>query len=580
MKRFLKIFVPTVLSLAIFIGIGWYFFSYDTELTKDIFLSCAKYFESKDSTVLANWFYNRAFEQSSDPDAIAIDLAQNYMDKNDFTKAELTLNKAIVDGAGAKVYVALCKTYLKQDKVLDALNLLNNISDPSLKDELDKMRPSAPSASFPTGDYDTYISVSFESQGNNIYVNQKGNYPSVANDSYLSPITTTAGINEFHAVAVAPNGLVSTLATYKYKIIDVIEKVIFQDAAIENTVRTLLRLSDSYEIMTNDLWKIKSFTVPKDAKNYGDLKYMKALEILNIDHGVSDQLSSIANSISLSTLNITNTLLSFSDVETIGKITSLESLTLDSCGLSTISPLSQLTSMQYLNLANNSLRDLSSISHMTELKELNLRRNAVNDLSALSDCINIEVLDISSNPQILSLEPLRAYMKLYRLDITDNKLSDISPLSDTRKLKELKASNNALESIDALQNCSELTYVDISNNAIASLSALTSLESITYLNFSNNKVSILPAWSTDCQLVTIDGSSNLISDLSPLAGLENLNIIIMNYNTNISQIEMLTTCHNLVEVRVEHTNVSDEQAKKLQDPYNIIVHYEYLRTTS
>lgn len=576
MKRFLKVFVPILLSLAIVIGIGWYFFSYDTELTKDIFLSCAKYFESKDNTAFATWFYDRAYEQSSNPDAIAIDLATNYMNKGDFTKAEVTLNKAILDGAGADVYVTLCKVYVKQDKILDALNLLNNISDPNLKAQLDKMRPASPTASFPSGNYDLYISVAFESNGNTLYVNSQGNYPSVATDSYLSPVNTLPGINEFQAVAVAPNGLVSTLATYKYTIIDVVEKVVFQDPVIEKAVRTLLRLSDSYEIMTNDLWKIKSFTIPKDVKNYSDLKHMKTLETLNIDHGVSDQLSAIANISSLTTLNVTNTLLSFADVEAIGKIISLESLTLDSCGLSTISPLSQLTSIQYLNLANNSLRDLSAINSMTELKELNLHRNAVNDLSALAGCTNIEVLDISSNPQISSIEPLMAYANLYRLDITDNNLSDISPLSQTVKLKEIKAPNNALESIDALQNCPELTYIDISNNAITDLSPLTSLLNITYLNFSANKVSRLPAWSTDIKLVTIDGSSNLISDLTPLAGLENLNIIIMNNNSDISMIEMLTACHNLVEVRVEHTGVTEAQAKKLQDPYNIVVHYDYL----
>ena len=127
MKRFLKIFVPILLSLAIVFSIGWYFFSYDTELTKDIFLSWAKYFDSKDNTTLFTWFYDRACAQSKDPDAIAIEFANSYMEKGNFTKAEVTLNKAIVDGADADVYVTLCNVYVRQNKILDALNLLNNM---------------------------------------------------------------------------------------------------------------------------------------------------------------------------------------------------------------------------------------------------------------------------------------------------------------------------------------------------------------------------------------------------------------------------------------------------------------------
>lgn len=576
MKRFLKIFVPILLSLAIIFSIGWYFFSYDTELTKDILLSCAKYFDSKDNTSFATWFYDRAYEQSANPDAIAIEFANNYMEKGDFTKAEVTLNKAIAEGAGAEVYVTLCRVYVKQDKVLDAIYLLNNISDPTLKAQLDEMRPAPPIASFPAGDYDTYISVSFESNGNALYVNSKGNYPSITADSYQSPINTTPGINELYAVAIAPNGLVSTLATYKYTIIDVVEKVVFQDAVMEKAVRTLLRLSDSYEIMTNDLWKIKSFTIPKDAKIYSDLKYMKTLETLNLDHGVSDQLSSIANLNALTTLNITNTLLSFSDVETVGNVTSLESLTLDSCGLSTISPLSQLTSLHYLNLANNSLRDLSAISSMTELKELNLHRNALNDLSALSQCQKLQILDISSNPSILSIDPLSALTEITRLDITDNKLANMDAASQMTQLQELKASNNTLTNIEPLQNCLELSFLDISHNAITDLSPLNSLVKITSLDFSDNQVTALPSWPVTCLLVSINGTANLISDLSPLSGLQNLNFIFMDNNPNIQYISMLVSCPNLVEIYVQHTMVKEEDVKLIPEDMGIIIHYDYI----
>ena len=218
MKRFLKFFVPIILSLTILAGIIWYFFAYDTQLTESIFLSCASYFESKDNTALANWFYDRAYEQSTNPDAIAVRLANQFLAKGDYTKAEVTLNQAILDGGGANVYIALSNVYVKQDKLLDAMNLLDNISDPTLKKELESMRPPIAAINYPEGDYSTYISLTFESPNNTIYVSTNGQYPSTATDLYQAPITMVQGVNDIRAITVSPNGLVSTLKSYKYTI--------------------------------------------------------------------------------------------------------------------------------------------------------------------------------------------------------------------------------------------------------------------------------------------------------------------------------------------------------------------------
>ena len=85
------------------------------------------------------------------------------------------------------------------------------------------------------------------------------------------------------------------------------------------------------------------------------------------------------------------------------------------------------------------------------------------------------------------------------------------------------------------------------------------------LNFSNNQVTQLPAWSKTSKLVTLDGSYNQISDLTPLAGHENINNILMDYNENISSVDMLADCHVLIVVNVYGTKVKEAKALTDQD---------------
>ena len=71
MKKALKIILPILLTLAILLGIGWYLFIYDTEFTRDMLLSGARYFESKGDHSVAAWFYDLAYDQAGDNDAVA-----------------------------------------------------------------------------------------------------------------------------------------------------------------------------------------------------------------------------------------------------------------------------------------------------------------------------------------------------------------------------------------------------------------------------------------------------------------------------------------------------------------------------
>jgi len=80
----------------------------------------------------------------------------------------------------------------------------------------------------------------------------------------------------------------------------------------------------------------------------------------------------------------------------------------------------------------------------------------------------------------------------------------------------------------------------------------------------------LPQWNTDCALITIDGSYNALRSLDALAGLSYLNNIFMDYNKNITSVNALASCPNMIQVNVYGTKVTQVGALT---SHSIIVNY-------
>lgn len=570
MKRTLKILIPILLSLAIILCTIWYLFIYDLAFTRDMLLNIARYNESHGNHSIAAWFYNRAYTQSSGSDEVAIELAEQYKQMGNYTKAEYTLTNAIADGGGVDLYIALSKTYIEQDKVLDAVNMLNNVTNPEIKKELEALRPEAPEAILPPGHYNQYVSADITAKSGILYVSTVGTYPSILTDAYTGPIPLTDGENTLYAVAVSERGLVSTLSIFGYNIGGVVKEMEFADAAVESEIRKLLDVPDDKVLFTNDLWTIKSFTIPSDAKSYGDLKHMPFLETLIIEQGVSAEIKNISGLTNLTELRIVDVSITQEDVKIIGSLPALKKLTLQHCRLTTIAPLSNLKSLSVLDLSNNTVRDIDAIREMVNLQELYLPNNSVTDLSAIADCTKLVKLDASSNA-LTSLSSVSKMTELTELKANTNTITDLGDMSKLTKLAVIQLKENNLSSIDGLATCTALTDLNIATNSLTDIGILASLPNLMYLDFSRNQVTEIPAFSTDCSLVSINGNHNSISSLTPLSGLKKLNKVYMDYNSDIKSLEPLVGCTLLIEVHVYETKVKDVTCLTNQ---SVIVNYK------
>ena len=137
MKKLMHVLVPLLLSVLLVISVGWYLFVYDRDFTRDLLLQQARNNDIAGNSGLSSWFYNLAYNYSGQDENVAIELANQYKSAGNYTKAEVTLSKAIAAGATKELYMALSKTYVEQDKLLDAETLMSNITNPTILSELE-----------------------------------------------------------------------------------------------------------------------------------------------------------------------------------------------------------------------------------------------------------------------------------------------------------------------------------------------------------------------------------------------------------------------------------------------------------
>ena len=576
MKKAFRIIVPIILVLAILLCLGWYLFSYDREFARDSLLYFARYFDSNGNRALASWFYDRAYDQAADNDDVAIELANQHKADGNYTQAEATLAKAIEDGGGIDLYIALCKTYAEQDKLLDCVTLLSSVTNPQIKAELDAMRPAAPTATPSPGFYNQYISVTVTADEGSLYVNASGEYPSIQKDAYTAPVPLVAGENTIYALSVSDNGLVSPLSILGYTVGGVIEEVKFTDSAVETQLRETLKVDSNTVLFSNELWTVTSFILPENATSYADLKYLPYLEELTINNGPSGEMSTISSLAKLTKLSISNTTISTEDLAIIGALPKLERLTLSNCNLSTTAGLEKATALRYLDLSNNTIRNISGLSQLSNLQEVYLQNNALNDLSSLSNTKTITKLNVSGN-SLTSIAPLSNISGMTWLDVSNNQLTSVEGIAGLTMLKELYLSKNQLTDISIIDSCTELQVLYVDNNLLTEISAIGNLVQLTMLDFSHNVITELPAFSSNCKLVAINGSHNLLEKLDALAGLSHLNNVYMDYNENIESVEPLATCPVLIRVDVYGTKVTEVTMLTEQ---SIIVNYNPVQETA
>lgn len=571
MKKIIKWIIPIVLIIALIGSAVWYMFVYDRETVQDFLISRARKCTESGDFKGASWYYDMSYKLSHGDQDVAIELAQIYKAAGNYTKAEYTLTRAIADGGTSELYIALCRTYVEQDKLLDAVNMLDNITDPAVKAELDAMRPMAPESDVASGFYNQYMTLNILHDGASLYATTDGAYPSTETSLSDGVITLEQGETKIYAIAQGENGLVSPLSIFHYTVGGVIEPVELADAAIEAVIREKLMFGSDTEILTSDLWTIEELTVPAEAQELTDLSLLTRLRSLTIADRQIPSLSFLSGMSLLEKLNLSGCRIG-EGMSVIGTLPSLKELTLTSCGLSTIADLSNALMLTRLDLSNNAIGDISALAGMAALTYLDLSENAVSDVSVLAGLSLLKELDLSHNA-VSSIVPLTSCAAMEKLDVSYNSITEIGAVKNMSLLTGFRASYNRISDVSALSGCVELTLLDLADNQITDLGCIGGMAKLAELNFAHNAVAVLPAMPEGSALVTVNGEHNVLTDVSMLGKMANLNYVYLDYNPELADISFLTNCHQLVQVNVYGTAVPADSVNALIDR-SVIVNFD------
>lgn len=594
MKKALRVILPILLVLVILTSAVWYLLAYDPDFTRDTILATARDFDKAGHHKVAASLYDLAYLQSGGGDEVAIELANHYKSIGNYTKAEYTLSGAISDGGTVELYKALCQTYVEQDKILDAINMLANIKDPIIKSKIDAMRPSAPSFDPGPGFYSQYITVTVHSDGSDLYINPKGEYPSISAETerkqamaqYIKRIvsahfsgkstsqetpqdfstvavTLPQGETTIYAVAIGKDYLVSELAIQGYTIGGIVEQIKLADPDMDAHVRSLLNYNAGRAIYTNDLWAITELELPSSILDFSDLNYFPYLKKLSISGCGKADLTAISALTELKELTITEGELSQDSIKAIGALRSLEKLTLTNCGLSTIAPLEGLTELTYLDLSKNTLRNIGVFAGFTKLQELHMGSNALTDLESLSGLKELKIIDVSFN-SLQSLKPLFGLPALTELNAANNALETIEGIGALTALQKLDLNQNLLKDASMLATCTAIEELDISNNKLEDVAFIAQLTKLTRLSFNHNEVKELPDFPETHPLASIDASYNQLSTVEKLRTLKELYFVDVDYNAEISTLDPLLVNYKIMQINCYGTKIAHDPFPKDQ----------------
>jgi Leucine-rich repeat (LRR) protein len=164
---------------------------------------------------------------------------------------------------------------------------------------------------------------------------------------------------------------------------------------------------------------------------------------------------------------------------------------------------------------HNSLCSLEGIEVLTQLKVLNCERNKLTNLDELADLKNIKKIFCDYNP-----------------------LNNLEVIKQLPLLETFWGEAITLDNLDFFANAIHLQSLDITHNRVQDLSPISHLKNINFLRIRNNPITDISAVANMQFLRFFFCARTKISDLSPCFELPNLKEIRLGQNDNLSRTEI------------------------------------------
>lgn len=103
--------------------------------------------------------------------------------------------------------------------------------------------------------------------------------------------------------------------------------------------------------------------------------------------------------------------------------------------------------------------------YLEDIEEFELSSCDINDLDGVQFCVNAKIIDISNN-RISDLTPLFGLTNLEELNLSDNQIGYVDGIGNLVNLKSISLSNNYINDISPLFELKRLEFADLKENSI------------------------------------------------------------------------------------------------------------------
>ncbi len=309
-----------------------------------------------------------------------------------------------------------------------------------------------------------------------------------------------------------------------------------------------------------------------DISNLEPLGKLSSLNSLNISYTLVDDLYPIRNLIDLKHLNVSNTQIQHLDALVYSM--SLQNLDLSYTKVYSLDPIRNLAQLKVLHFSHTHIDDLSSLSGLNKLSDIKMESTMVNDLQALSELQAIHFLDIDNSP-ISEIQALSHLTELRIFSCNNTMITSLESLGKLENLSVISCDNTEITSLNALNNMPQLSKIYCDNTLLGKEKALDFMSKnpsvlVVYESRTLKKwyESLNSEWKNIFNTkIQLDSISPTKEQLHQMASMPEIDI---SYKTNIKSIEALSQLKNLQTIIAHHTPITSmEPLYSLRELQNV-----------
>jgi len=208
-------------------------------------------------------------------------------------------------------------------------------------------------------------------------------------------------------------------------------------------------------------------------------------------------------------------------------------------------------------LGNKEITNLEGIERCVNLSYLDLSFQRLTDLSPISGLTRLTQLHLDQNKVLADISPISGLVNLEHLELFMNNISDISPLKNLKKLKYLHLSYNPITDISVVENFEQLEELHASFCPLESdLSCVKNLKNLKVIWIASSTIKDITPLANLTELRIVNFNFNQIEDISPLANLTKLEWLYLADN-KVKDISVLEKLENLERIRLWDNQIED-----------------------